>query len=596
MPLFRQSLRPRTATRDTPATWLGRLGWLPWMALGVGLELFGRWSPTDGWDLLGALALATVGTSAWSRWNHRLLRWWHLDGSERWERFAAPWRVVYGFDLRHWPALPEALPTRWAWALAGLSTVGFGLLLGSDLWPGPWRAGLQQVSGLLLLLWTAVMSACVLALGGFAALGAYQFAAQHWRNGRPRVRAAIVLLAISWAAAAWTLPPWSALALLLGVSFTNVWTTCLLGQDLRLIWRTGTDLDRGPRWGRFSTWEAGWVLALAVVVVAFGVLTHGDRWSGSGGEDTRWLSTAGIVATWLVAGTLGATLLRHQTEVLLSRWHDPARPCLPRLSLIGQAPHDARRRLAATFRRAGFTFNQAPNIASASAEDVPLELVHQLEPVDPWLPEIWPKPITLGEAGDSQLHGSLRRRHATLQRAALRRGLETLFADAEEREFERGSGFWLAPHLWFIFAMSRDEDEDGELATRVGPPYRKAFPRPARAHLHRVLTDLDLDLIFVEDGVETREVQLVFDELFEIHDLFGPHRLDETRRFGAIPGVRVMIHDFELDTPLLRQDYPEPDYDGLGRARLLHVFRDRGGEDESIVRPRVDSLVGNSWR
>jgi hypothetical protein len=339
MPLFQRSLRPRTAPADAPASWLGRLGWLPWIAVGLGLEIFGRWSPGDGWDLLGALALAAVGTSAWSRWNHHLLRWWHLDGSGRWERFAAPWRVVYGFDLRGWPALPEALPMRWAWALAALSAGGFALLLGSDLWPGPWRSGLQQVSGLLLLCWTAVMGAGVLALGGFAALGAYQFAADQWRRDQPLVRAALVLAAVTWATAAWVLPAWGSLALLLGVALTNVWTTSLLGRDLRLIWRTGTDLDRGPRWGRFSTWEAGWVLALAVIVLAFGVLTHGDRWSGSGGDDTRWLSTAGIAASWLAAGTLGVTLLRHQIEVLFSRWHDPARPCLPRVALVGQAPH-----------------------------------------------------------------------------------------------------------------------------------------------------------------------------------------------------------------------------------------------------------------
>jgi len=601
MPLFQRSLRPRKAPADAPTSWLGRLGWLPWVALALGLEAYGRWSPSDGWDLLGAMAVIAAGTSAWGRFNHRLLRWWHLQGSGRWERFAAPWRVVYGFDLRGWPPLPEAVPLRWALALGGLSACGVLLLLGSDLWPGAWRAGLQQVSGLLLLAWTAVMGAAVLALGGFSALGAYQFAKERWRGGDGEggrvsrgllpLRAALALGAVAWATAAWVLPPWFALVLLLGVALTNVWTTSLLGRDLRLIWRTGTDLDRGPRWGRFSTWESGWVLAIVLVVVAVGVLSHGDRWRAAASDDTRWLSTAGIAATWLAAGTLGVTLLRHQLEVLVSRWHDPARPCLPRVTLVGQAPRAVRQRLGATFRRVGFRFHSA---ASARPEDVPLELVHHREPTDPWLPEVWPKPITFGEAGDAQLHNNLRRRSATLQRRALRRGLEVLFAAAEEQEFEQGSGFWLAPHLWFVFAMSRDEDEEGELATRVGPPYRQAFPRSARAHLHRVLTDLDLDLIFVEDGVKGPDVQLVFDELFEIHDLFGPHRLDETRRFGAIPGVRVMIHDFELDTPLLRPDYPEPDYDGLGRARLLHVFRDRGGEDERVSAPNVGGLV-TSW-
>ncbi len=594
MPLFQRSLRPRTTSADAPANWLGRLGWLPWVALAAGLEVYGRWSPGDGWDLLGALAVLAAGTSAWSRWNHRLLRWWHLDGSGRWERFAAPWRMVYGFDLRGWPPLPEAVPMRWAGALAALSVLAFGLLAGSDLWPGAWRSGLQQVSGLALLSWTAVMGTGILALGAFAGLGAYHFAREQWLQGRFVVRLALVVSFAAWAAAAVWLPAWFALALLLGAALTNVWTTALLGRDLRLIWRAGTDMDRGPRWGRFATWEAGWVLALAIVVVALGVLSHGDRWGAPGGNDTRWLSTAGIAATWLGAGALGVTLLRHQCEVLISRWHDPARPCPPRLCLIGDAPHDLRRRLGATFRRVGFRFTHAPTADRARPEDVPIELVHHREPNDPWLPEVWPKALTFGEAGDAQLHESLRRRSATLQRQALKRGLCQLFAEAETREFEQGSGFWLAPHLWFVFAMSRDEDEESEFATRVGPPYRQTFPRSARAHLHRLLTDLDIDLIFIEDGVKTPEVLQVFDELFEIHDLFGPHRLDETRRFGAIPGIRVLIHSFELDTPLLRTDYPEPDYEGLGRARLLHVFRDRGGDSDPVHAPRVDNLV-SSW-
>jgi len=47
----------------------------------------------------------------------------------------------------------------------------------------------------------------------------------------------------------------------------------------------------------------------------------------------------------------------------------------------------------------------------------------------------------------------------------------------------------------------------------------------------------------------------------------------------------VVIHDFTLDEPLKKDRYPEPDYRNLSRGRILHVFRDRGGEDETDDTP-----------
>ena len=42
-----------------------------------------------------------------------------------------------------------------------------------------------------------------------------------------------------------------------------------------------------------------------------------------------------------------------------------------------------------------------------------------------------------------------------------------------------------------------------------------------------------------------------------------------------------MIQDVAHDSPLDRAGYPEPDYDEIGRARVLHVMLDRGGADET---------------
>jgi hypothetical protein len=180
-------------------------------------------------------------------------------------------------------------------------------------------------------------------------------------------------------------------------------------------------------------------------------------------------------------------------------------------------------------------------------------------------------------------------------RRALVRGLQFLFKRAAGRRFRRGSGFWVAPWHWFCLGLTRDEDERtvdrGEgtfFLETIGPAYHRVFPREALVHAGAVMRDLQVDLVFVEDGVGFRRFRRVLRMAFEVHDMLGSRGRAEDRHFTGLPGVRVLIHDFTMEEPFRRTrgGYPEPDYETVGRARILHVFRDRGESEETVDAPR----------
>jgi hypothetical protein len=102
------------------------------------------------------------------------------------------------------------------------------------------------------------------------------------------------------------------------------------------------------------------------------------------------------------------------------------------------------------------------------------------------------------------------------------------------------------------------------------------------------MAGLQVDLVFVEDGVGFRRFRRVLRMAFEVHDMLGPRARAEERHFTGLPGVSVVIHDFTMEEPFrrVRAGYPEPDYETVGRARILHVFRDRGEEDATVDAPR----------
>ena len=73
--------------------------------------------------------------------------------------------------------------------------------------------------------------------------------------------------------------------------------------------------------------------------------------------------------------------------------------------------------------------------------------------------------------------------------------------------------------------------------------------------------------------------------LLELYDVHGGTRKAEELHFRGLPKVRVMIHDYEPGNPFRSEDYPEPKFDDLSRVRVLHLFRDRGGEEEEVEQP-----------
>jgi len=210
------------------------------------------------------------------------------------------------------------------------------------------------------------------------------------------------------------------------------------------------------------------------------------------------------------------------------------------------------------------------------------------DPFGPSWPEAAPPDWLRSDVGLE----ALERRWQRTQRRKLLRGLHSLFRGLAAREFERGQGCWVAPNLWYVTGItrdtseeSRDHGEDYLLDERIGASYEEVFPWSARLHFYEVLRTLEVDLIFVEDGVRFRRFRRVLDSIFELYDIHGGTQRAEERHFTGIPGLSVVVVELGLDESLGSDVYPEPDYEDIGRARILHVFRDRGGEEEEVTAP-----------
>jgi hypothetical protein len=338
------------------------------------------------------------------------------------------------------------------------------------------------------------------------------------------------------------------------------------------------------------TWE---FLLITLAVLAIVLTTCGDRlWSPPPRPEAMPITALfGMVLAWLAPGALGALLL----QMTLGQLRDPARAAWPTAFIAGIDGAERRRGIRELFARHGWRVRFPPE--RPHAIDVAITVVDEprLGGSDA---AAWPLLTLPADLDDPAFWERIRRRNEVQLRRKLLNALERLFKLAASRPKQAGSGYWVAPHFWFVPGLMRDSqreaDEKVELGEQslltgaVGPPYHRLVPRAVRHHLWRMLRALQVDLVFVEDGVSFRRLRRVLRVLFEVYDVHGGRRPVNEIDFRGLPGVRVLIHEFQFDEPFKSEIYPEPKYDYLGRARILHVFRDRGGHEE-LVEPPFDT-------
>lgn len=581
---------------------------LPLLLL-LGIEVAGRQTRGDTEDGLALFALFLLFALVRRLHRRQPLPWFAaaVRGAVRARDALRDRFALVGIDLRGTPPLPGGFPPLLAGGVALLAgaAVLMALLPGADAVAA--REAVRSLSAaawLLLLgaLWTLFLAGGFYLLFLTFALTHDALVRGHTRPG-PRPRGVETLAFAGWTAAlvaGWALlPPWFPVALLAASLAASVLALSLPGRpDVPLLWKV-----RGSREGvRSSSWSAHTLAGTALIglLVADGLLfARGSALAGIGVErlESTLPVTSGFATLfgWTGAAALLAWSLLVVRTGLRARFRNPARETALPVRLRAGAPagdlEAARRILAAGGFRVRVTEAAAPPLPA----EVPVELVEG--PVDPFRFPVPGEPVrvSLGDLASGEGQRRIRRRSAVLCRRLLFRGLEGLFKRAAGRRFVRGNGYWVAPWHWFCVGLSRDEDErtmDWKEGTffleTIGPSYHRVFPLPVLAHARRVMGDLQVDLVFVEDGVGFRRLRRVLRRAFEVHDRSPEGSRAEDHHFSGLPGVRVVFHEFLLDEPWQGrgEGYPEPDYESIGRARILHVFRDRGESEETAEAPR----------
>ena len=193
-----------------------------------------------------------------------------------------------------------------------------------------------------------------------------------------------------------------------------------------------------------------------------------------------------------------------------------------------------------------------------------------------------------------------RRDEIQLRRQFLR-GLEKIFHEAKGRTQSGGCGYWLAPHLWFVAGLTRDEVTGGEeeptfLTEVVGPPYAEVFTSPVRRYVYRLSQG-------PAGGPDLRRGRRRLPQagpraanaVRGVRQGGRPKRAEDVH-FRGMTKVRVMFHDFDVDEPFRSNRVPGTEVRSArpapGAARLPRSRR-RGGVRRAAVQLRPDARCRN---
>jgi hypothetical protein len=202
----------------------------------------------------------------------------------------------------------------------------------------------------------------------------------------------------------------------------------------------------------------------------------------------------------------------------------------------------------------------------------------------------WPLRVSSADIQSELVRDRLVRRDEIQLRRQAYRSLTTLFKKAIADRGPRGGGFRFAPQWWFITNLERVPPDTGGTdeptpPRPTGSPYLRAFTPRVRQHFHAMFRAVQVDMIFIEDGVNHRMLIKVLRVLFEHFDKHGTKRAVDDHSFRGLTKVKVMIHDYTPGKPFQSTTYEEPEFDEMSRARILHIFRDHGGDEAEVEDP-----------
>lgn len=565
---------------------------LTFAALIVVLELTGRVAVSDLHDGLAAMVLASGVALIVARHRRQPLPWvsWLTERAGRFAGHLDHVRYDHGIDLRGSPPLPRKLPPVVWWAVGVLVAWAGAAALAWAVFPGGWREVGTRTSYVaylvaLLVVWSGLL-VCTFA-------GVYVPVLLFDRRLRETVRSVdrkgveLALVAgymMSVAAVAWLIPTAVVLGLCLTAALLAGWSASRASlDDPAVVWRAGPE---NPIFAvPFRRIVAGGLGLIAVLVFDLLLTACGGRLLTPPDPTDAMPVTAllGTTAAWMVPGLLVVAGMR----LWSARRTDPARRTPPTVHLHGGSA-DERKRAAEAVRGWGWAVRQTPEPAQPG--DVRLQLVPPAQSEATEFEPRWPLRVSADDLVAGAVRERLERRDEIQIRRHAFRSLSSLFKRAAADRGPKGGGYWFAPHWWFITGLDREDPHAGRSdqpvpPRPVGPPYQRLLGPRGRQHFHRVLRAVEVDMIFVEDGVGYRTFQKVLRALFELYDVHGGQRKAEDHYFRGIPKVRVMVHDYAPGKPFRAAEYREPKFDDLSRARVLHVFRDSGGQEAPSETP-----------
>ncbi len=556
----------------------------------MGLEIVGRASTSDVQDGLGALALISLAGVVAFWHSRRPLEWvnWLVARANRMTDRLGKMKYQHGIDFRGMPALPQRVPG-FAWGLTfgllawGTASVGVWYLL-----PGGWRdIGVQSsyVFYLLILLtlWSLLFAG--LLVGLFVPLMLLDRYLRESLTDSDR-RVLLVLAGFTYIFAifgAASYFPVLGVMVVCGITAAIAMYWCLRPgrAELALLWRS-------RRGGRIYSVPAPRLIAGGVIIAVIAytdlILTGmcGRLLTNVEADDSMPLtgSLAALVA-WTTPGLIAILTAR-----LYSVWRsNPSQRTPPTIHVQSPRANDTLERITEIVGQWGFRVRA--DDGKPKSTEVGLVLVHpEMSEATEFDPR-WPLKVSLADLQAGAVRERFARRDEIQLRRRFFRGLRTLMKQARTEDRSKGGGYWLAPHWWFFNGLGREDGdatkraEDGEGSLRsVGPAFSSVFGRRARQHMHQILRGVEIDVIYLEDGVGVKQLIQVFRAILEIYDVYGGKKRVDDHSFVGIQKVRVVVHDLGPEKPLVSVKYRQPKFDDLSRGRVLHIFRDRGDYEE----------------